>query len=89
MWAVFENFLLAVPIMVFILVAKYCSLKNENAGKQQPNFIGLYHFFQYGASYHSFVRVFVILQMLTYNKVQSCYDLHSFRYVYMGQYRII
>ena len=39
-------------------------------------------FFQYGTSYHSFVRVFVILQMLTYNKVLSCYDLPSFRYVF-------
>ena len=26
--------------------------------------------FQYGASYHSFVRVFVILQMLIYNRLQ-------------------
>ena len=39
-------------------------------------------FFQNSASYHSFVRVVVILQMLTFDKVQSCYDLPSFRYVF-------
>ena len=27
--------------------------------------------------------------MLTYNKVQSCFDLHSFRYCFLGQYWII
>ena len=66
MWAVFGNVTLPVAITDFIENEKDCSSKIENAGEQRPNSPSFHHFCQYGVSYHSFVVVFVILQMRGY-----------------------
>ena len=70
---------------VFHKKTKQCSLKNENAGKKQPNFIGFHHLFQYCVSYHSFFRVCVIFQMLTYKYNVFMIYIHSVMFIWINK----